>query len=174
MAAVRRRLFNLMTALSLLMCALSVVLWAYSFWAALSLHRCDAGVGRAITSDSGKLVYWRDRRYPDQPDFSWHLIRNTPGGWGGAHLAPRSQGRLGFGWVTPQYNLQAWAPWWSLCVAFGLLPGYRLVWTAAGRTDRAIARWRARRKGLCAVCGYDLRATPDRCPQCGRAVARAS
>ncbi len=48
-------------------------------------------------------------------------------------------------------------PYWLLFVIFAVPLAWQL---------RTVYRRRCR-EGLCPTCGYDLRATPDRCPECG-------
>jgi hypothetical protein len=79
----------------------------------------------------------------------------------------------GFEWksdrVEDLHYINTWRgvvlPYWSLCVAAAVLP--------IGRASLAVYAFQRRRRlnrvGLCRRCGYDLRATPERCPECGAA-----
>ena len=51
-------------------------------------------------------------------------------------------------------------PMWFILASAAALPGTRLgLWIRQAR--------RRSPRGLCRQCGYDLRATPTRCPECG-------
>ena len=68
--------------------------------------------------------------------------------------------------VTPWLifaSYDAWiVPYWALAAATGFVPATWLPWFAR--------RFLRRKRGLCIRCGYDLRASSDRCPECGAAV----
>lgn len=57
---------------------------------------------------------------------------------------------------------QAGVPYWFLILMFGVLP---VLWISSRSR-----RMRRGRVGLCRQCGYDLRASPERCPECGASV----
>ena len=77
----------------------------------------------------------------------------------GGEVPEPSTGRM-----TPvgEQTIARAVPHWVLAVVLGV-PVAWWVWTG-------FERRRARRRaaaGLCRGCGYDLRASPDRCPECG-------
>ena len=121
----RRRLLNLLTALSLMLCVAVVGLW----FADVGIHTqfSESGSGSIITDREG-------------PGFSVQWFPR----W------DRS--------VTCLWGL----PYWKL---FLLLAAGPLLWAC----HRLLPRRRP--AGLCPRCGYDLRATPGRCPECGTSAA---
>jgi uncharacterized OB-fold protein len=53
-------------------------------------------------------------------------------------------------------------PFWLIGIVTGIVPA---IWVRHWRLGKL--RGRRLRGNLCMACGYDLRATPDRCPECG-------
>jgi hypothetical protein len=90
----------------------------------------------------------------------WSAQTNVPrGSWQEYGYHPddsEQQNRRGY------HEICLTVPHSLLAMVLGVWPGVRIT--------RFIRRSRQHREGLCQVCGYDLRATPDRCPECGALV----
>jgi len=59
-------------------------------------------------------------------------------------------------------------PLWFLVAVAAALPATKILVSLA-----TLRRRRRKERGLCLTCGYDLRATPDRCPECGKLPEQA-
>jgi hypothetical protein len=174
-----RRLLNLLTVLSLLLCVAAVALWARSNWACDYWFRGDerapddASVWAAASGPGALWLYhesydarMRQRSGPAlvggfrsqerPPDVLLMSDPTFPGNEDFRHLW--------FAWKSaddgPFGDQLLIIPDWCLVVVAALLP--------AGRFFGWHIRWHRRKAGRCPRCGYDLRATPGRCPECGQ------
>jgi hypothetical protein len=140
----------MLPATSLVLCAASAVLWVLSlFINGRSLYSLGGGRYIAVTLGPGSLSsYYTDNRPQRPTEWKSRLI----------HLPPREGLRLSF--RHPQFGKFTAIPFWMTLVLFALPP---LAWEVR---KRRLARLELA-KGCCDCCGYDLRATPDRCPECG-------
>jgi hypothetical protein len=179
---VRRRLLNLLTVLSLLLCVATGVLWIRSHFVEDQLIWRNVNGARWVSTAPGHLVIgleladwsgWPTDSYGvryerGQPlPVAEHVVRTLVLNVGPRDTFEQWQ-RAGFGWWRwrPASRASVFArlvvPLWAVIPVTAALP----LW-------RGIRAWRRSRRnaGRCRSCGYDLRATPEKCPECGTAVA---
>jgi hypothetical protein len=170
-----RRLFNVLSALSLLLCAAVVALWVRSYWVNDRLNIWPAGPGPGgadcrsynLRSGKGGLAFWISARDgPSAPRYKVTWSHN-PAYWYPMQ-ANEGDGNMTrwnrFGFELREYPnwFSFTVPYWSLAAALSALPAMWLT--------RNVRRRTRIKRGLCPSCGYDLRATPGRCPECGTAT----
>ena len=180
-----RRLFTLCSAVSLMLCVVVCVLWVRSYWVSEAVFQIvfisPWGLHerlRIVISNRGVLGF-------EDTDNQWRVdargmrMRRSPGFHyvTPAEYAPARGrgvfGRLGFASdhtltqdTVGRVGRRRYAvPYWALAAASGLAPA---VWCQRRGRRRRSARLAA---GLCPACGYDLRASPERCPECGAAAS---
>jgi hypothetical protein len=182
-----RRLFTLLSAMSLLLCVGTCVLWAGSGFDLVQGHYIRSpqpdesrSLSFQASSYSGTLRFEFTRR-----DFGPVYLHGLSaealerfGAWyptglrwriaGGAETIFRSVPAPGFqaGHYVDPGSAGYRSETWVLAVRHWLPTALLLVMPAV-RLNRFRKARRATRLGLCPACGYDLRATPDRCPECG-------
>jgi hypothetical protein len=109
-----------------------------------------------------------------------HLTSSNPPPTSSFHFAHESSpslrpGLLSWLWWDhyidhqPTYRTESWRVQlrpWPIVLGLGLI--------CAFQANRAFHKRRISRLGLCPQCHYDLRATPEQCPECGYVVRQGT
>jgi hypothetical protein len=169
MPRLRHPLLNLLTALSLLLCVGIVALWVKGYqWGGAFEVRVN-GVAYQVAWPVGRVALAARPAAAPHPPLGYELIRHPPVDLDQSYTRRAAfpppadyHAFAGFGWLHDGGMRSVFAPAWLLALAAALLPAWHLPREWRGRTTD-----RRRRRGQCLSCGYDLRATPDRCPECG-------
>ena len=184
----RRRLLNFLTALSLLACVAVCGVWVRSHsvrdWVGcVQLRRHGDGArgtewvlwaGEGDAAVAFSRYAWDESPGPfdvdwaRQPPVEWVWDRQRVAGGSPVVRPIVPDNEAGFSyrtWDDPVNSdvvrsIGVAFPVWFAALAFAVLP--------VGRAFRWQMRRGRVRVGRCAACGYDLRATPRRCPECGR------
>jgi hypothetical protein len=167
-----RRAFHFASAISLLLFVAAASLWGRSHVGGDDLSFVAGNRRFVLRAAFGQGVF-ESLRYT-RPLYAGGFHWDAAGADGGAlyrsvPLPNSAATRMGFwsadvsvrtGTQTVGLGRVVGAPLWSVALLTGLLPTLWIIDARRGRRPR-------RHTGLCANCAYDLRASTDRCPECG-------
>jgi hypothetical protein len=172
-------LLNALTLLSLVLCAAVVALWVRSYVVFDSWCWASPDERVAVQASHGRFWVWQEKaingttpfaaqppyqRVAMRPAFPLDRYRRVETG--------PFRNWLGFDAWSGVFrgNVIRWrevvVPYWPFLLVSAALPARWYVCRRRARLRRL--RHEAR---LCPACGYDLRGTPDRCPECGSTAA---
>lgn len=151
-------LLTVVTALSLMLSVATVAMWVRSHYRFDRYNFASRGRPSRVLSSETALLVWQS--FP---------IPLLPAGWEEGRTALPA--RFNVGARLFSYHRGATfvilIPYWSASL-ITVLPAAIVLCTGAFRSHRR----RMGSTGLCRICGYDLRATPERCPECGTIPSR--